>query len=113
MAARADGLRANLRRLRAAGLPVAASSDAGIIPAKPHGLLPYSAAAFVEAGFPPVAALRAVTSTAARAVGLAHLVGRVASGYAADLLVVAGDPLTDIAALRSVLAVFSGGVRVR
>jgi imidazolonepropionase-like amidohydrolase len=113
MASRTDGLRANLRALRAAGVPLAASSDAGIIPAKPHGLLPYSAAAFVEAGFTPVEALRAVTSTAARAVGLADLVGRLAPGYAADVLVVAGDPLRDIGALRSVTAVFRDGVRVR
>lgn len=113
IAARVDGLRAALRRLRAAGVTLACSSDAGITPPKPHGLLPYSAASFVETGFPPIEALRAVTSVPARVCGLGSVVGRIAPGYAADLLAVAGDPLRDIAALRAVTAVFQAGRRVR
>jgi imidazolonepropionase-like amidohydrolase len=39
--------------------------------------------------------------------------GRIAPGYDADLLAVAGDPLINPAALREVVAVFRAGQRVR
>jgi len=39
--------------------------------------------------------------------------GRIAPGFDADLLAVHGNPLTDIAALRAVRAVFRAGRRVR
>jgi imidazolonepropionase-like amidohydrolase len=47
----------------------------------------------IHHGLPARAALVAATSTAARAVGLDELVGTVAPGKLADLLVVDGDPL--------------------
>jgi imidazolonepropionase-like amidohydrolase len=102
------------RRLRAAGVPVICSSDAGIGPPKPHDVLPYGAAMMVNLnGYPTVEALRAVTSAAAAACGLGDRKGRIAAGYDADLLAVGGDPLADIDALREVRAVFRAGHRVR
>jgi imidazolonepropionase-like amidohydrolase len=47
----------------------------------------------IHHGLPARAALVAATSTAARAVGLDELVGTIAPGMLADLLVVDGDPL--------------------
>lgn len=100
-------------RLREAGVPVVCSSDAGIREAKPHGVLPYGVAALVErSGFTPVEALRAATSLAAEACGVGDRKGRVAPGYAADLLAVDGNPLTDITALTRVRAVFRAGTRI-
>ncbi|BCK70614.1 hypothetical protein Srufu_045670 [Streptomyces libani subsp. rufus] len=44
---------------------------------------------------------------AARALGLGDQTGTLAAGYRADLLVVEGDPLADLDALRSLRAVFA------
>ena len=38
--------------------------------------------------------------------------GRLAPGYDADLLIVDGDPVADIRALRKVVAVYQAGGRV-
>ena len=62
----------------------------------------------VEAGLTPHDALVAATATAALSLG-AHEIGVLAPGYAADLLVVDGDPLQDIAAIRSVDRVLRDG----
>jgi imidazolonepropionase-like amidohydrolase len=63
----------------------------------------------VAAGLPPAAALAAATSRAAAHLGLADA-GRVAPGARADLLLVAGDPLTDLDALSRVRLVTRDGV---
>jgi imidazolonepropionase-like amidohydrolase len=85
--------------LFAAGVPILAGSDAGIHPAKPHGVLAYSVAELVQLGLPVAAALAAATSGAADACGLGRSRGRLRSGMAADLLVVQGDLAGDVGAL--------------
>jgi hypothetical protein len=60
-------------------------------------------------GFTAAEALRAVTSMAADACRVGDRKGRIARGYDADLLAVAGDPLTDANAVREVVAVFRAG----
>jgi imidazolonepropionase-like amidohydrolase len=57
----------------------------------------------------PVDALRAATVVAAGACGVADRKGRIAAGSDADLLAVTGNPLADIAAIRSVVLVIRGG----
>jgi imidazolonepropionase-like amidohydrolase len=102
------------RDLRTAGIPLVCSSDAGIGPLKPLDALPHGPAMMADVlGAPPVEALRAVTSLAAQACRLGDHKGRIAPGFDADLLAVAGDPLTDLTALTAVSAVFRAGVRVR
>ena len=102
------------RLIRGRGVRVVGSSDAGIGPAKPHDVLPYGAEALVDKlGATPAEALRAVTSAAAEACGIGDRAGRLAAGYDADLLAVDGDPLTDIAAIHRLSAVFRAGKRVR
>lgn len=54
-------------------------------------------------------ALISATSLAATAIGLGHEIGTIEVGKSADLVVVAGNPLEDISALRRVVTVFSGG----
>jgi imidazolonepropionase-like amidohydrolase len=86
-------------QLRRAGVPFVASTDAGI-PGVAHHRLPESLAVFAKiAGIRPVDALRAATSEAARALELERVTGRLAPGLAADVLVVDGNPLEDLAAL--------------
>ncbi|MFZ0214335.1 MAG: amidohydrolase family protein [Candidatus Dormiibacterota bacterium] len=63
----------------------------------------------VEAGMTPVAALKSATSVAAEWLGMEGAVGRVRPGALADLLVVDGDPLAEISALRRLELVFKGG----
>lgn len=91
-----------------AGVPIAAGSDAGT-PLNPHGSLTPELALMVRHGLPPMEALRAATASAAAALGLEREIGRVAPGFAADLLVVEGDPLADIGALSRVRLVLAGG----
>jgi imidazolonepropionase-like amidohydrolase len=68
-------------------------------------------AAQVELKLTPAEILRAVTVTAAEALALTDR-GIVAAGKRADLLVVEGDPLRDLAALGRVRAVFKAGRQV-
>jgi imidazolonepropionase-like amidohydrolase len=64
-----------------------------------------------EAGLPPLDAVRAATTTAARLSGLERVAGRIARGYAADVLAVEGSPLDDLTTLqRPRLIVHAGAI---
>jgi imidazolonepropionase-like amidohydrolase len=104
---------ANLVAMHRAGVRLSISSDSGISPAKPHGVLPRGAVLLVDRGLPNHDALVAITAAPAGACGLAHRKGRIARGFDADLLVVDGDPIADIAALLRPVAVFRAGRAVR
>jgi imidazolonepropionase-like amidohydrolase len=107
--ARIPRIMAGYTRLIKAGAVVVAGTDAGIGPPKPHPALPNAVAQLVELGMSPQEALRAVTSVAAEVCGLAGRKGRLAPGFDADLVAVAGDPLTDPAAVHDVRAVYLSG----
>ena len=66
----------------------------------------------VEHGGTPESAVRALTVDAARLLGVADSVGSLEVGKAADILVVAGAPLSDITALSQVLAVYQNGMYI-
>ncbi|TDV52097.1 amidohydrolase family protein [Actinophytocola oryzae] len=107
--ARVPRIMAAYRRLIEAGAVVVAGTDAGIGPPKRHPSLPNAVPQLVGLGMTPLEALRAVTSVAAEVCGLAGRKGRLAPGYDADLVAVAGDPVTDPAAVHDVRAVYLGG----
>ncbi|MET7669289.1 amidohydrolase family protein [Micromonospora luteifusca] len=113
MAARAGLSEAALRdgaaTLHRAGVRLVAGSDAGLGPAKPHGILPETLVEYVACGIPATAALTAATSVGAQVCGLGQRKGRVRPGFEADLLVVDGDPTRDISVLRRPLAVYRAG----
>ena len=67
------------------------------------------AVARVAAGQRPIDAMISATSLAAESLGMGATLGRLAPGYAADIIAVSGDPTTDIAALRSVKFVMAQG----
>lgn len=95
----------------AAGVPVAAGTDAGT-PFNPHGDVADEARLLVERiGMDEPTALRAATLNAASCLGRDDL-GRLATGAAGHLLVLGGDPLDDIRALTDVRAVVLAGRQV-
>jgi imidazolonepropionase-like amidohydrolase len=91
-----------------AGVKIAAGTDGGT-GYNPHGGLPQQIAILRRCGMSSVAALTAATSGAARASGLSGTAGRIFPGYPADLLVVDGDALADLGALRKIRAIYLGG----
>ena len=83
-------------------------SDAGVRRTPIDTLALGLRAAVHELRLTPTEAIRAATVTAAEAIGLPDR-GRLAPGLRADLLVAAGNPLSDIAALEQVRAVMQAG----
>ncbi|MGY1638341.1 amidohydrolase family protein [Geodermatophilus sp. SYSU D00742] len=104
----------NVAALHRGGVTLLAGTDAGIGPAKRHGLVPMAVADLVGAcGVPVAEALAAATAVAARACGLQDRTGRLRAGLAADLLVVDGDPLADVTCLQRPRTVVARGREVR
>ena len=101
--------RANLLRVWTAGVPLAMGTDAGN-PLVFHGpSLHRELQLWVQAGIPPRVALEAATANAARLLRAANHTGSIQKGLDADLLLVDGNPLEDIAATERIsLVVFKG-----
>jgi hypothetical protein len=64
----------------------------------------------VKAGFAPVEAIHIATQNGAAVLGQSDRVGTIAKGKQADLVVVSGDPSTNISDIRNVDLVFRKGV---
>jgi imidazolonepropionase-like amidohydrolase len=102
---------ATVRQLRAANVPVLAGTDAPN-PGTVHGAsLHRELELLVTAGLTPLEALAAATSVPAARFKLADR-GRIAPGMRADLLLVQGDPTSDIRATRKIVRVWKGGVPI-
>jgi imidazolonepropionase-like amidohydrolase len=79
----------------------------------PHGQNAREFAARVRLGETPRDALVAATSLNAEIMGWSDRVGTVEAGKLADLVAVAGDPLSDVAELARVRFVMKDGVVYR
>lgn len=111
-----DGRKA-IRRLEArqriagalgeAGVTVLAGTDAGVTDT-PSDLLVDELEAYRAVGFSVAEALRSATMNAAQGLRL-HRTGEIRAGWAADLILLAADPLEDIGVLRRPLAVIRAG----
>jgi imidazolonepropionase-like amidohydrolase len=99
--------RAGVRRFVARGGRVVYGTDLGN-QGPPPAVDTQELRLLLEAGLRPGQALAAATSLAAEHLGLAGT-GRVAAGARADLLLVDGDPLTDLEALSRVRLVTRDG----
>ena len=101
----------NVRTLFEAGVPILAGTDA-VNPGVTHGAsLHRELELLATAGMPNVDILRAATSNAADAFRL-HDRGRIAEGKKADLVLVHGNPLQDLATTRDIVGIWKDGVRV-
>ena len=90
----------------AAGVRIACGTDA---PAITHGENAKELCALVERGMTPMQALQAATVVAAELVDAADDLGRLAPGYLADIIAVAGDPSLDISTTLDVGFVMKDG----
>lgn len=97
-----------VRQLRDASVPILAGTDAPN-PGTAHGAsIHRELELLVKAGLTPLEALRAATSVPARTFSLTDR-GRIAPGLRADLVLVNGDPTTDILATRDIAMVWKRG----
>lgn len=102
----------NLRRAHAAGVRLVTGTDAGN-PLVFHGPAVHrEMKLWVEAGLPPGAALQAATGNAARLLGIAGRTGTLTVGKEATLLLVDGNPLTDITATERITLILLKGERI-
>ena len=104
-----NNMRRILAELRSAGIPLLASTDAGIPGVFHHGLAA-GLRAFAKYGeLSPVEVLRSATRDSALGLGLDATCGRLAEGLSADIVVLAGDPLEDLELLENPLLVIAAG----
>jgi len=97
--------RVSFSRAIEAGVKIACGSDA---PAVWHGRNADELVTLVSRGMTPLQAIRAATTVAADLIDAPDL-GRIAPGMLADIVGVAGDPLTDITSTHRVRLVMKDG----
>jgi imidazolonepropionase-like amidohydrolase len=86
-------------RAKALGVPIAFGTDAGVFE---HGRNAGEFALLVKYGLTPREALASATTVAAKLLSMEDQIGRIAPGLSADMIAVAGDPLSDVAVLEKV-----------
>ena len=99
------------RLLHEAGGVVVGGTDCGGLAYPPPGFALLREIELLAEAIGAMAAIKSVTSVPATYLRREADVGAVAPGRFADLLVVDGDPLRDVRALRNLEAVYQGGVR--
>lgn len=90
-----DAMYHTVARAKQHGVQVVAGTDAGM-PYVQHGEVAYEIAQLAHAGLTTLEALVAGTRLAASALGLNDTKGQLKPGYDADLLIVKGNPLTQL-----------------
>jgi imidazolonepropionase-like amidohydrolase len=116
MAADIEKALAILPAANSAGVKLLVGDDYGAI-GLPHGRYADELEFYVkEAGISPLDVLRWATRNGFELMGRGHELGSVREGFLADLLVVDGDPLGDIAVLQNperLLAIMKGGTLIK
>jgi imidazolonepropionase-like amidohydrolase len=100
----------NLARVHAAGITVAAGSDAGNIGTLHGAGLHKELRLMARAGLTPAEILRSATLAGARAMGRGEELGLIAPGRRADMVALDADPLADVAHLARIHRVIKAGV---
>jgi len=96
----------NFGKAYKAGVKVAFGTDAGVYA---HGKNYIEFQYMVEAGMPPMEAIKAATTSAADLLDMSSQIGSVSKGKFADIVAVDGDPLTDIKTMKNMAFVMKEG----
>lgn len=99
-------IQSTFNRAYKAGVKIAFGTDAAVFP---HGQNAKEFGYMVEAGMPPLEAIRSATLNAAQLLNQAQRLGSVEPGYVADMVAVKGDPLKDIHLLEQIKFVMKDG----
>ncbi len=102
---------ASIKKAHKAGIPIASGADSGT-PFNLHGENLKELELLVGIGLSPMEAIVSATRVAAETLGLGSRLGTLQPGKLADLIVVEGDPLKDIAVLQrkdKIVAVMKDG----
>jgi imidazolonepropionase-like amidohydrolase len=106
---RLPALYGNLRKLHAAGVPVALGTDMWAFP----GLgVSIEMELYVRSGLTPLEAIRAATQTSARSLGIDRDRGTLEAGKRADFLVLEDDPLQDVRNVRRIVEIYRNASKV-
>ena len=89
------------------GTPIALGTDAAV---EPHGLNAHEFSLMTKNGLTPAQALTAGTAHGADLLGVADKVGTLSAGKLADIVAVAGNPLTDLKTTEHPVFVMKEGV---
>ena len=93
-----------------AGVKIAFGTDQGVAP---HGDNAKEFEYMVEAGMPPLEAIRAATLNGAMVMGLERDIGTLEVGKLADIVAVPGDPSKEISVMSKMQFVMRDGVIYR
>lgn len=105
VAGRLQAMKASLRELHKAGIPIVAGTDQSV----PGYSLHRELEIYVEAGFTPLEAIQSATIEAARALGVEKESGSLELGKRGDVLLLDADPLADIHNSRAVWKTVAAG----
>jgi len=103
-------LRANLKQVFDAGIPIVMGTDTGFFGVLLGVATPLEMELTVEAGLKPADVIRAATINAARMIGRENEQGTIEAGKVADVLILDANPLDNIGAVRRIYRVVKGGV---
>ena len=104
---RIPSIQASLKRMSDAGVHIVAGTDSPFVPFADS--LHVEMKLYSEAGIANAKVLRLATSEAAVALGVGDQLGSIEIGKLADLVLLAGDPLSDISDSRNVAWVMKNG----
>jgi imidazolonepropionase-like amidohydrolase len=108
------GRYAKIRQAYEAGVTIGVGTDSGTS-TNPHHSAIWREMALLQdkVGMSPSDVIQAATKTNAEIIGLIDEIGTIEVGKLADIIVVDGNPLRDVAELRTIKHVLKGGVLVR
>ena len=99
----------SLKWVRNAGIPVVAGSDTGNFLTFPGVSLHREIELLVDSGLSPMEAISAATANAAKLLGTEDKIGTVEKGKLADIIIVDGNPTSNISDIRKVETVIKNG----
>lgn len=100
-------IQATFSKAYKAGVKIAFGTDAGVYK---HGKNAIEFQYMVEAGMPPIEAIKSATASASQLLGISDILGTIQAGKIADIIAVDGDPLANISTLTNVKFVMKEGI---